>query len=85
MLRLRAQSGKTVTMDEPLLYVEVLDSEDKVAMVFHREEIAGADSVNLITSGSDSARSYSKLYGVEWSANLHTDWVAEEPVEFSRS
>lgn len=85
MLRLRSQSGKTVTMDEPLMYVEVLDSEDNIAMVFHREKIAGADAVNLITPESESAGSYSKLYGVQWSSNLRTDWVPEDPIEFSKS
>jgi len=85
MLRLRAQSGKTITMDEPLIYVEVLDEEDNVAMVFHREKIAGVNAVNLLTPDSESATSYAALYNVRWSNKLKTDWASETSLDFKKS
>ena len=85
MLRLRSESGKTITMNEPLVYVEVLDSKEDVAMVFHKDRIGNSDTVNLITKESEGANTYSKIYGVDWSKNLKTDWVSEAPLDFKKS
>ena len=81
MLRVRSKSGKTIVVEEPLTYVEVLDGSGNVAMVLYAEKSALGDAVNVITPDLEEERdNYSKLYKVKWSGEIKGRWPKAEPV-----
>ena len=82
MLRVRAKSGKTIVVEEPLQYVEILDGSGNVAMVFYRDDFAGEQAVSFITPDiKDDAIGYSKMYGVTWSEEIKGNWPKPQQVE----
>jgi len=74
MLRVRAQSGKTIVVDEPLKYVEVLDKSGNVAMVLYREDVGDTQAVTVITPDMEEAKTYSKMYSINLSDSVTGDW-----------
>ena len=86
MLRVRSKTGKTIVVEEPLEYVEILDGSDNVAMVFYKESILGSEAINIITPDMDEdAESYSKMYNVKWTEEIQGNWPKPEPVEINIS
>tara|TARA_B100000035_G_scaffold288148_1_gene273581 strand:- start:80 stop:337 length:258 start_codon:yes stop_codon:yes gene_type:complete len=75
MLRVRSQSGKTIVVEEPLHYVEILDGNGDVSMVFYRDDMEDTKAVAIITPDfEEECESYSKLYKVKWSSELRGRW-----------
>jgi len=83
MLRVRSQSGKTIIVEEPLKFIEILDGDGNVAMVFYKEDIMDSEAVTCIAPEDDEATSYSKMYGVKWSKKIHGTWPKSEPMELN--
>ena len=48
MLRVRAEDGRTIVVEKPLKYVEILDKKGDVAMVFYKEQLFDQESVTVI-------------------------------------
>jgi len=85
MLRVRSQSGKTIVVEEPLKYVEILDGNGDVAMVFFREKMGEHDSVAVWTPDlEEEADIYSKMYGVKWTGSIKGRWPKAEPLKVNR-
>jgi hypothetical protein len=85
MLRVRSQSGKTIVVEEPLRYVEILDGEGNLAMVFYRDDIDGAKAVSIITPDlEEEAEAYSKMYNVKWTGELKGRWPKSQPMSVNK-
>ena len=85
MIRVRSKSGRTIVVEEPLMYVEMLDGEGNVAMVFYREDFADEQAVSVITPDiEEDARGYTKMFGVKWSSKIKGNWPKPEPMEVTK-
>lgn len=85
MIRVRAQSGKIIDIEEPLKYVEILDSSNNVAMVFYTEVMHGGKLVSVVTPDVvDEATTYSKMYGVQWTDSVTGELGKSEEMVFNR-
>ena len=85
MIRVRAQSGKIINIEEPLKYVEILDASDNVAMVFYTEVMHGGKLVSVVTPDVvDEASTYSKMYGVEWTNSVQGELGKSEDMVLTK-
>ena len=84
MLRVRTASGKGIEVDEPLKYVEILDKNENVAMVFYKEKFGNDEVVNIVHPGMDDDMAlYSQMFKVKWTDVMKGDWPEVEPMELS--
>lgn len=85
MIRVRSKSGRTIVVEEPLMYVEVLDGNGDVAMVFYREDFADGQAVSVVTPDmEEDASGYAKMFNVNWSNDIKGTWPKPEPVTVTK-
>lgn len=76
MIRVRTKTGKIIDVEEPLEFVEILDTSNNVALVFHSEEVLGQERVNIIYPGVEpDTELYAKLYKIKWSPDVRCPWL----------
>lgn len=63
MLRLRKTNKEALVLPPEFRFLEVADTEGKVAKVFYQDD---AGFIHAITSTDPEAARYAKMFGVEW-------------------